>query len=560
MWPLVLVALVLVGLLYPSSISDAISDRALAWVESGGYSTMVPASCPQQNPWELKEDPLNLDLDVLAERLSRAVQVDTSVGDQWPDPDKNPEQWKAFDQFEEYLRNTFPRVHEKLALEKVHQHGLFYTWKGQDDTLKPILLMSHQDVVPVNPDTYDQWMHPPFSGFIDRENGTVWGRGSTDCKAWVVGIMSAIEGLVELGFEPTRTVLVSLGFDEESNGIQGAGYLSKRIEEVYGKDSIAMILDEGNPVLAATDPLGPGMILAMPGVEEKGAIDVEVTVETSGGHSSMPPPHTSIGLVSRAVAKLEDARDQMAVHHLVEGAQLTFYQCIRDAPRIPPRLHAALKDLEWAQRSSLPSLPGMSTVASLLPNNLLSVLRRPDGRSRERRIRTAKQRVIEAMPEPFKVQFVTTTAADIISGGVKLNALPESATAKFNHRISTSSNVAALKAHYVEVLEPLAKKYGLGFEAWGNNFTDKAQAKIVGHMTVKQIRGTLEPAPKMKLSGDGADVWRLFSSVVRTTWKDTDGTPIVVAPSIMQGNTDTRYYHVRRHGCLRLTDYAEIEY
>lgn len=51
------------------------------------------------------------------------------------------------------MKKTFPAVHETLKLEKVNTHGLFYTWKGTDESLKPTLLMAHTDVVPVPENT-----------------------------------------------------------------------------------------------------------------------------------------------------------------------------------------------------------------------------------------------------------------------------------------------------------------------------------------------------------------------------------------------------------------------
>ena len=35
-----------------------------------------------------------------------------------------------------------------------------------------------------------------------------------------------------------------------------------------------------------------GSVFAMPGIAEKGSIDVNVEVTASGGHSSVPPKHT----------------------------------------------------------------------------------------------------------------------------------------------------------------------------------------------------------------------------------------------------------------------------
>jgi hypothetical protein len=38
------------------------------------------------------------------------------------------------------------RSHSTLSLTKVNTYGLVYTWKGSDDSLKPLVLMAHQDV------------------------------------------------------------------------------------------------------------------------------------------------------------------------------------------------------------------------------------------------------------------------------------------------------------------------------------------------------------------------------------------------------------------------------
>lgn len=65
-------------------------------------------------------------------------------------------------QVENYLKATFPLVHSKLALENINTHGLLYTWKGSDPSLKPSMLMAHQDTVPVNSGTLDDWTHRAF--------------------------------------------------------------------------------------------------------------------------------------------------------------------------------------------------------------------------------------------------------------------------------------------------------------------------------------------------------------------------------------------------------------
>ena len=43
------------------------------------------------------------------------------------------------------------------------------------------------DVVPVDPDTADQWIHPPYSGHFDGER--IWGRGTADDKNGLIAIL-----------------------------------------------------------------------------------------------------------------------------------------------------------------------------------------------------------------------------------------------------------------------------------------------------------------------------------------------------------------------------------
>ena len=55
------------------------------------------------------------------------------------------------------------------------------------------------------------------------------------------------------------------------------------LEEKYGKDSISMLVDEGSNMEFLW-----GQLYATPAVAEKGMLDVEIRVETKGGHSSVP--------------------------------------------------------------------------------------------------------------------------------------------------------------------------------------------------------------------------------------------------------------------------------
>src|SRR6266478_234948 len=110
-----------------------------------------------------------LDTAALAQRLAGALRFKT-VSYQ----DSSQFDAREFDAFHRYLRATFPRLHAALKLEKVNGYGLLYEWTGADPNLPPILLLAHQDVVPVEPGTEGRWTEPAFEGRI--AGGYVWGR------------------------------------------------------------------------------------------------------------------------------------------------------------------------------------------------------------------------------------------------------------------------------------------------------------------------------------------------------------------------------------------------
>ena len=203
----------------------------------------------------------------------------------------------TFTAFHEFLEDSLPRVHETLARRKIAQFSLLYKWPGRDTTLKPVLVMAHQDVVPATDS--QSWTQPPFSGVI--EDGYVWGRGTMDDKSALMGCLEAAEQLIASGFQPARTVYFAFGHDEE---IGGPGALAMAEHLTLRDIRFAFVLDEGGFIAHELLPDIEAPI-ALIGIAEKGYLTIELTVEQGGGHSSRPPAATAIGIVSRAVVKLE---------------------------------------------------------------------------------------------------------------------------------------------------------------------------------------------------------------------------------------------------------------
>lgn len=228
-------------------------------------------------------------------RLQGALRIQT-VSHQ----DSAQDDSAAFAEMLSYLERTFPKTHATLTREMVGDRGVLYTWSGVNTALAPLVLMGHLDVVPVEVGTESNWKHPPFAAEI--ADGFVWGRGTLDDKGAAIAIFEAIESEIEAGHAPSRTILLSIGLDEEVGGQRGAA----RIAALLGSRHITpwMVLDEGGIVLMNT-PLPVTRPVAMIGIAEKGSFSARLTVTGEGGHSSMPPAESPIGILGRAINAVE---------------------------------------------------------------------------------------------------------------------------------------------------------------------------------------------------------------------------------------------------------------
>ena len=366
--------------------------------------------------------------------LAGALRIATVSRTRYADTDTVP-----FDQFQAYLQRTFPLVHQRLKLQKVNHYGLLYEWPGTDAALKPLLLLAHQDVVPVLPGTESQWARPPFAG--QQAGGYLYGRGALDDKLNVLGQLEAAEALLRAGYQPRRTVLLAYGHDEETLGRRGASALAARLQTQHPQ--LEMVLDEGG-LVKADGVAGLAQPVALVGVSEKGYLTLELSATGPGGHSSMPPALTSVGRVAAAVARLEAEPFPARLDGGVSG--LLAYL----APAVPfgKRLVFANQWLfGWLIKKSLAATPSGN-----------AALR-------------------------------TTTAPTIIRGGDKDNVLPSGATATVNFRLLPGDSVAAVVRRVREIIndpEIHLKTIGEGRAASPVSGTDNAAFATL-HRTIKSV-------------------------------------------------------------------------
>lgn len=142
-----------------------------------------------------------------------------------------------------------------------------------------------------------------------------------------------------------------------------------------------------------------GQPFASIGTIEKGMMGVHIEVSSPGGHPVYPPPHTSIGMLSSLLVELE------AHPYNVEFK--------RDTP--------AYQEMQC-----------LAAHAPEMPESLRELIR--DSAQSDEALKEAEKILFESVP--FKATLGTTQAIDLISGGVKINALPESAWAAIDHRIA----------------------------------------------------------------------------------------------------------------------------
>ena len=338
--------------------------------------------------------------DAVFQNLSRAIQYRTISFSEDAIPDST-----AFHGFHQFLADTFPLVHENLSLEKINEYSLLYKWEGSDASKKPIILMSHQDVVPVDQPTLSDWEAGPFEGKITDTH--IIGRGTLDDKSSLIALMESVEKLLSESFTPSRTIYLAFGHDEEVGGPKGAAKIAAHLKE-KGIHA-AMTLDEGGFL---SENMIPGIEkdVAMVNLAEKGFASFRLIVETRGGHSSAPPRENTIGLLAQALVDLENSQ---LPYKLVEPINYQFEYMGAELPFMKKLAFAN----PWLFKGSI--LKGLNVH--------------------------------------------TTTAPTIIEGGVKNNVIPTVAEATINFRILPGETIESVKQHVENTVSDKIRVEAAGF-------------------------------------------------------------------------------------------------
>ncbi len=273
---------------------------------------------------------------------------------------------------------------EAMVLESAPQRGNVVARLRGDGSARPLLLMSHLDVVPADP---QGWDHPPFAAHV--ADGYIWGRGSTDTKQLTAMQMTTMIALTQEQIPLARDVILVASADEEVGGAMGMKWL---VDQHWELIEAQYAINEGGGFGLRFG--GGNFYLCQTG--EKGICWMRFTTTGKAGHGAMPGE-------DNAVIKLATALQQLSRVQLPQHRTRTVVKLVRAlAAALPfPRLSVLPLALNGIlERVVLSSIGGESEIATLLRSTLRN-----------------------------------TVAATVLSAGSKTNVIPAEATAHVDGRL-----------------------------------------------------------------------------------------------------------------------------
>lgn len=273
---------------------------------------------------------------------------------------------------------------EAEVLCSAEQRGNLVVRLRGDGSERPILMMSHLDVVPAEP---NMWTHPPFEGVVADD--FVWGRGAIDSKLTGAVHVQVLLMCKRLGLPLKRDLVLIAAADEETGATYGMKWLVDQHPEWFDAEyglneagGFALMVD-GVPVYTCQ-------------VAEKGSAPYDVVAHGQPGHSSVPHNDNAIAHLGQALHGLGAG---LMPHTVVPCVQAFFESVARAMPR------AEVGDL---LRAVL--VPETSEAALLaLPVN-------------------------DATRLMFQAMVRNTCAPTVLEAGLKRNVIPSEARAQLSGR------------------------------------------------------------------------------------------------------------------------------
>lgn len=187
--------------------------------------------------------------------------------------------------------------------------NLVARYRGRDTGKKPVLLLSHIDVVEALPTDWSPDLKP-FE-FLERD-GWYYGRGVTDNKDEAAIHVATIIRMRQEGFVPDRDIIVAATADEEGGPANGVRFLLEQHPDLI---DAAYALNEGGGGMEQNGRKISNNVQAA----EKKFQSFTFRATNPGGHSSLPVRKNAIYDLSAALLAVQSFDFPVMLHEVTEA-------------------------------------------------------------------------------------------------------------------------------------------------------------------------------------------------------------------------------------------------
>jgi acetylornithine deacetylase/succinyl-diaminopimelate desuccinylase-like protein len=204
-----------------------------------------------------------------------------------------------------------------------------------DGKARPLLLMAHSDVFPVD---RAQWTVNPFGA--ELRNGYIYGRGTQEAKNFLAAEMAVMVEIKRRNLKLSRDLILLSEADEEA-GSSGVQWL---IQNAWPKIDAEAALSEGGAIVETKD----GTRLFQVETLEKVPTRILLTARGAASRGTVPRPDMAILRLNDAISRLTRANNDQPLRY--NGTTRRYFRRL-----------AAISDYEWLA----PLLPRLDNATTM---------------------------------------------------------------------------------------------------------------------------------------------------------------------------------------------------
>lgn len=211
-------------------------------------------------------------------------------------------------------------LHTKIQITAPGRGNIIISRKSRI-TKNPVILLSHVDVVPAQP---EDWKVPPFSGKIINQE--IWGRGTVDTKQLTITHLMILILQQRQQIQLKRPVIMVATSDEETGSRFGLLALLEKYPKLFHN---ALVFNEGGgfPIVVGNTPY---YLIEM---GQKGVAKLTITVPQEPSPNPYMPNSLAIHTASQIIQKIQCLRP---IGLLPSSTQALLEKIVKDSNSLSP--------------------------------------------------------------------------------------------------------------------------------------------------------------------------------------------------------------------------------